>query len=261
MDNKKKENFARFGIATKGVVYCLVGGLTIATAFSGQGKKTGSSGALTSLADEPFGQILLGIIALGLIGFIFWQFYRAIADPEDKGDDKEGIVKRIAYALSGIFYSALAFTAIKLAIGSGSSSGGGKESAVSTILSKPFGQVLVGILGAIFLGKAIYELYIAYSGKFKEKVQAAELDDKVEKIVLNTGYVGYTARGLVIGVISFLIFKAAFSANSSKAGGTKDAFSFIQNEFGTIVMAVIALGLFAYGIFMIVKARYKTLGI
>jgi ABC-type Na+ efflux pump permease subunit len=73
--------------------------------------------------------------------------------------------------------------------------------------------------------------------------------------------VGYTARGLVILVISYLTFVAAFTANSNSAGGTKDAFQFVQNEFGTIVLAVIAAGLFTYGFFMFVKSRYRSINI
>jgi len=256
----KQEKLARFGIGTKGFVYCLIGGLTVATAIGAGGKKTGSSGALDTLGSQPFGQILLGLTALGLMGFVFWRLYQALADPEDKGDDAKGVMRRLGYASSGIFYSFLAFTAAKYAISGGGSSGGsgGNESIVSTLLSKPFGQILVGIMGAIFLGKALYQLYRAYSGKFKDKVQAAELDQKAEKLVLNSGYLGYTARGLVVLVISYLTFKAAFNANPESAGGTKDAFQFVQNEFGTIILAVIAAGLFCYGFFMFVKARYRT---
>lgn len=259
--DKKKEKFARFGIATKGFVYCLVGALTLAAAFGEGGKKTGTSGVLDTLSNQPFGQGILAITALGLLGFTFWRFYQAIADPQGKGDDFKGIVTRLGFSISAIFYGFLAFTAAKMIFtNSGSGGGNGQESIASTLLSKPFGQILVGIVGAAFLGKAIYQFYRAYSGKFKENVQAAELDNRVENIVLKTGYIGYTARGVVIGVISYLMFRAAFSANSNAAGGTKDAFGFLQNEFGTIVLAVIAAGLLAYGFFMIIKARYKTIG-
>ncbi|MBK6265978.1 DUF1206 domain-containing protein [Marivirga sp. S37H4] len=260
--NNKKEKFARFGISTKGFVYCLIGALTLAAAFGMGGKKADSDGVLSTLGDQPFGQILLGITALGLLGFVFWRFYQAIVDPEDIGSDFKGIITRIGYSLSAVFYGLLAFTALKMIFNGGNQgSGGGRESAISTLLSKPYGQVLVGILGAIFLGKALYQFYRAYSGKFKKKVEAAELDNKVERWVLNTGYVGYTARGIVVGVISYLTFHAAFTADSDSAGGTKEAFSFLQNEFGTIVLAIIAAGLFAYGFFMFVKARYRSIGI
>lgn len=259
--DKNKERIARFGIATKGFVYCLIGGLTAATTFGMGGKKTGTDGALQTLGSQPFGQILLGLTVLGLLGFVFWRFYQAIIDPEQKGNNLKGITRRLGYASSGIFYGLLAFTTVKIMLRAGSSSGGGNESMVSTLLGKPYGQILVGILGAIFLGKAIYQLSRAYSGKFKDKVKAAELSKKVEKFVLKTGYIGYTAKGIVIGIISYLTFNAAINYNSDSAGGTKDAFQFLQNEFGSIILGIIALGFFCYGFFMFVKSRYRNINV
>ena len=117
--NNKKEKLARFGIATKGGVYCLIG-------------------------------VLTAMSALGT-----------------KGSDAKGLVSRIGYASSGVFYGFLAFTAFKTAIGAGSgSSGNGNESFVATLLGETYGQILVGVLGVVFLGKAAYQLWRAYSEKF-----------------------------------------------------------------------------------------------
>lgn len=260
--NNKKEKLARFGIATKGSVYLLIGILAGMSALGMGGKKTGTSGALEYISNQTFGQILLFIIGLGLIGFVFWRLYQAIGDPEDIGSDLKGVATRVGIGSSGIFYGFLAFTAIKIALGSGSgSSDGGNESIVATLLSETYGQIMVGILGAIFLGKAIYQFWMAYSGVFNKKVKDTGLDQKAQKLILTSGKIGYTARGIVIGIISFLTFKAAFTANSNKAGGTKDAFQFLQNEFGTIVLIVIAVGMMAYGVFMLVKARYREFSI
>ena len=263
MDQNKKEKLARFGIATKGVVYCLIGGLTAMAAFGQGGKKTGSSGTLEFVASNSFGQILLGLIALGLVGFVYWRLYQAIADPEGKGNDGKGIVRRIGYAASGIFYIFLIVTAVQMLTGSGGGSGGsggnGQEQLVGKLLQNEFGQILVGILAVIFLGKAIYQFYRAFSNKFKEKVQGSGMDERARKSFMISGKIGYISRGAVVAIISFLTFKAAFTANSSQAGGTKDAFNLIQHEFGTIVLGVIAIGLVAYGIFMFVKARHRQM--
>lgn len=260
--NNKKENLARFGIATKGVVYCLIGGLTLMAALGEGGKKTDSSGVIHFIVQQPFGKVLLAITVLGLIGFIFWRLYQAIADPEDKGSDAKGIAQRLGYASSGVFYGFLAFAAIKVLIGSSSSDGGGgNESIAATLLEQSFGQILVGIMAAIFAGKAIYQLIRAYSGKFKKKVKEAKLGEKGRKLVLISGVSGYTARGVVLGIISFLTLKAAITASSSQAGGTKDAFSFLQNEFGTIALLLVSVGLVAYGVFMFIKARYREMSL
>jgi hypothetical protein len=261
MDKDKLEKFARFGIGTKGFVYCLIGVLTAMAAFGSGGKQTGSSGVLEFLSGQPFGQILLVITGVGLLGYVFWRFYQAFKDPENKGNDAKGLGKRAGYFFSGAFYGFLAFTAFQLAFGSGSGSGGGggQENVVSTLLSKPFGQILVGILAGIFLIKAIVQLYRAYSESFRKEVNQSQLNDKARELIFKTGRIGYTARGIVITIIAYLTFRAALSANSSQAGGTEDAFSFIQGTFGTVALILIAIGLVAYGIFMFIKARYREM--
>ena len=63
------EKFARFGYAAKGVVYCVVGALAAFAAFGAGGQTTGSRGALQTIYDQPFGRVLLGVVALGLLGY------------------------------------------------------------------------------------------------------------------------------------------------------------------------------------------------
>lgn len=255
----------RFGIAAKGFVYCLIGGLTLMAAIGRGGSKSGSSDALKSLADNTGGMILLGITAVGLLAYVFWRFYQAFKDPEDKGTDAKGIVRRIGYFGSGVIYGFLAYTAFSILIGSGggsgsgSGSGSGQETLIAKALSQSFGQILVAIIATVFLAKALYQMFRAYSDKYQEKVKEQDLSPKVQEIVLTFGKLGYTARGIVVGVIAFLTYKAALTQSSDQAGGTKDAFNFLQNEFGSVVLAIIAVGLLMYGIFILVKARYREM--
>jgi len=85
-------------------------------------------------------------------------------------------------------------------------------------------------------------------------VKEAGMNDKTQKLMISSGRVGYTARGLVVGVIAYLTINAAITYDASKSGGTQDAFTFIQNEFGTIVLGIIAFGTLAFGVFLIIKA-------
>ena len=120
------ETLARFGYATKGVVYVIVGILAVMTAIGAGGSTTGSSGAIETIAQQPFGRILVGLTALGLIGYVIWRFVQAMMDPEDKGSDAKAIVARIGYAISGIVYAGLAFLAARMAL----SGGGGVDECV-----------------------------------------------------------------------------------------------------------------------------------
>lgn len=256
------EKLARFGMGAKGAVYLILGVLTAMAAFNEGGQKAGQSDALKFLYNQPFGKIMLALLAIGLVGYVVWRFVQAFRDPENEGDDKKGIAKRIGYGVSGLLYAFLAFEAIRMLFQSGSSggSGGGNKQIVSMLLEQPFGQILVGIVAVALFAKAVSQIYKAVTGKFMEDIQMGQLDDKVRKVIKNTGVVGLLARGVVVGIIGFLFLKAAIQANASKAGGTEGAFSFIQqSSYGSILLGIVAIGLACYGVYMLVKARYKAL--
>lgn len=258
-----KEPIIRFGIATKGFVYILLGGLTAMAAADMGGEKSSSKGVLGFLAGSTIGQILLAVTAAGLAAYVFWRFYQTFVDPENKGTHAKGLARRLGYFSSGIIYGILAFSALDILFGwgSGSGSGGGSNSMISKALNQTYGQLIVGFIACIYLGKAIYQGYRAYSGNFKKKIQEQHFDKKTQKLLIVSGTAGYTARGIVIGIIAYLTFRASFTSNSDNGGGTKEAFDFLQNEFGTLILAVVALGLVLYGIFMLIKARHRKVNV
>ena len=255
------EKLARFGMAAKGVVFIILGVLTAMAAFNEGGEKAGQSDALKFIYQQPFGQVLLAILTVGLVGYVVWRFVQAFRDPENEGDDKQGIIKRVGYGASGLLYAFLAFEAIRMLMNSGSSGGGGgNKQIVSVLLEQPFGQILVGIAAAALAAKAIYSIYKAVTGKFMDEINVGQLEHKVKELIKKTGTAGHLARGIVIGIVSFFFVKAAIQSDASEAGGTEGAFSFIQSSsYGSWLLGIVAIGLACYGVYMIVKARYKAL--
>lgn len=59
------ERLARFGYATEGALYTLIGLLAAGAAFGIGSRATGQRGALELIAGSPFGGALLGSIAAG----------------------------------------------------------------------------------------------------------------------------------------------------------------------------------------------------
>lgn len=47
--------------------------------------------------------------------------------------------------------------------------------------------------------------------------------------------------------------------DADEAGGTDEAFMFVRNQFGNSALIIIAIGLFAYGVFMIFKAKERKM--
>jgi hypothetical protein len=258
------ENLAKAGFIALGIVYCLVGALAFMAAFEIGGKNvqdTDQKGAFQFILEQPFGPVLLGLVALGLACYTIWRLLQAGLDPERKGSDAKGIARRIGYAFSGLFYGSLAFYAASLALGNGSQSsqGDSRQNLARELLQQPFGQWLVGLVavGTMLLGA--YQIYRAVSGKYRRKIQESKLRTEYKAMLVRAGLVGYIARGLVWILIGYLFLQAALHANAREAGGTEKAFQLLEHAtLGSLLLGLVALGLSCYGVFMFVRARCEV---
>ncbi|MDN3493500.1 DUF1206 domain-containing protein [Winogradskyella bathintestinalis] len=249
--SSKKETISRLGMGAKGIVYLLIGVLTALAAFGQGGSKSGKDGILKFLAEQSYGKVLLVALGLGLLCYMLYRLYQAFANPKNLDDDTKGYFKRIAYGVSGLIYGFLAYSAIKMAFGSSS----GNSGSSSKFLNSEYGNIIAFGIALILLGKAIYEFYVAYSGKFKEDIEHSSIDSDAQSLVIKAGKMGFTARGIVAAIMSFLFVKAGMGSANGDINRA-DAFSFLQNEFGSIVLGIVAIGVALYGVFMLIKSKY-----
>lgn len=259
------KRFAKFGLVAKGVVYCLVGILAFMAAFEIGGsseRKLDKQGVFQFILEQPFGQILLALVATGLVCYALWRLTQAFLDNEHKGTDAKGIGHRVVYALSGLAYGFLAYGSFRMVLGNrGSQSGGrSRQTLIWEALQKPYGQWLVGLIGLGIIGIGLYQIYRALSGEYLKNVQTSAIKAELKEMIIRFGKIGYIARGIVWGVIGYLFIKAAMAANASQAGDSNRAFAFLENaSYGSFLLGAVALGLCCYGIFMFVRARYEVI--
>jgi hypothetical protein len=256
------DTYARIGIASKGAVYVLIGVLAAMAAFGEGGSVNGGQqGAFRWVLQQSFGQILLGLVIIGLLGYVGWRMIMAFKDPDGYGTDAKAIFKRAGFFFSGLTYLFFAFSAARMllpeVLGSGSGGGGGREMLIAKVLSQPFGQVLVGIFAAIVIGKGLFQFYRGITGKFKGHVNERTMSHKEHEVYTRAGRIGYVARGIVFAILGYFLVKAALESDPGEAGGTGEALSFLSGTGGPYILAAVALGLAAYGIFMFVKSRYR----
>src|SRR5215204_6696994 len=85
------ERMARFGYVAKGVVYVVMGVLAVLAAVNaGGGSTTDQNGAFQAIEEAPFGQVLLGVVAIGLTGYVLWRSIQARGRPRRGGPGPEG---------------------------------------------------------------------------------------------------------------------------------------------------------------------------
>src|SRR4051794_8442140 len=75
---------ARVGLIAYGAVHVLIAWLALQIAWGLAGNQSAdTSEAMKTLAQQPFGKILLGLVAVGLIALALWQATHAIWDYRD----------------------------------------------------------------------------------------------------------------------------------------------------------------------------------
>ena len=258
------EHFARLGYAAKGVVYLIVGGLAAMVAGGMGGQTTGSHGAMETLAHQPFGRVMLAIIAAGLSGYSLWQFIRAVEDPEGAGDDAKGISKRIGYFCSGVGHLFLIFYALTIIIGyGGSGDASGNESARSLsgqAMNYPLGRWAVGVVGAGIVCYGCYQLFRAFKGKLDKQLRLYRIRAEAQGAVVTVSRFGIAARGIVFGIVGVFLIIAAKNYNPHEARGVGGALHALEEQaYGPWLLAIVALGLIAYGIYEFIRAFYRQI--
>lgn len=251
------EILARAGYGARGVVYGLVGGLALLAAIGSGGQTGGSRSALQSLLSQPFGKVWLTVIGLGLLGFCIWRVVEALTDADRHGADAKGLAIRGAHLIGGGIYAGLAVSALGLALGWGS--GGGDDQAAQDwtawLLVQPFGRWLVGFIGLVIVGVGA-----VFGGKAWRGDVAAHLSlpPDTRQWVVPLGRLGFAARGLVFAMIGGFLILAAYHSASSQVHGLGGALQALQKQpYGAALLGLAAIGLFAFGVFGVVQARYR----
>jgi Na+/proline symporter len=255
------ERLGRFGYAAKGVVYLVIGVLAVQAALGKGGGTTDQRGALAQIAAAPFGRILLVLLTIGLLGYAVWRFVQAAKDTEGKGSEPKGLLARAGYAGVGVLYLGLAFSALRLLLGSGGSSGQQQaQDWTARLLGQPMGAWLVGLAGMAVIANGMSQLYRAYSAKFREKLRTSEMELRQVDWVTKVGRAGYAARGVAFGLIGLFLIQAARHGEPGEVRGLDGALAALAEQpSGPEMLGLVAAGLAAYGIFALVEARYRRM--
>ncbi|MGB3296672.1 MAG: DUF1206 domain-containing protein [Phormidesmis sp.] len=254
--------YARFGYAAKGIIYGSSGLLALLEALDfTSGETVGSTGVLRAIASQPFGRILLSVMAFSLMGYVVWRFIQAFLDPEHSSSrELSDIARRLSYACSGLVYAGVAYSAVKIL--TASEDGGGKTAQqwAFEIMQKPLGRWLVGAGGLLFCGIGCYYLYRAIKAEFRKRLKLHQMSDVEKTWATLVGRVGIAARGVVYIVIGFFSGRAAWSFNSDMIKTTEDALAvFNNNPADEWILATLGIGFIAYGVHMGFQARYRSI--
>jgi hypothetical protein len=253
------EWLSRAGFVARSAIYAIIGVLAFKLAIGSGGKLTNQHGALTTVADQPFGSLLLTLLAIGLGGYALWRFFRAALGRGPEGSDSG--FERLAALASGLAYGALCVLAVEILVGSGSSSSStDPSSSAAGILGWPGGPLIVGAAGLVMIGVALYQAYKGITQKFLDDSKTEEMSPGTRKWIARLGTVGHLARAVVFGLIGVFLVKAAIEYDPKTAVGLDGALAKLANQpYGSVLLGIVAAGLIAFALYSLSDARYRKI--
>ena len=252
------ELLSRAGFVARGLIYAIIGILALKLAFGHGGKLTDQKGALHTVANQPFGKVLLTLVAIGLGGYSLWRLVRAAIGHGPEGSDKG--FDRVAAFASGIAYGVMCAFAIEILLGAGGGTGGNVKKSTAGVLGWPAGTWIVGIAGVVLIGVALYQGYRGITKKFLDESKVEEMGPQMKKWISRLGTFGHLARMVVFGLVGVFVLKAAIDYTPSKAVGLDGALAkIVHHSYGPVLLGIVATGLIAFAVYSLSDARYRRI--
>jgi hypothetical protein len=252
---------ARVGLVAYGTVHILIGWLALAVAWAHSPAPADTSGALKTLAAQPFGQLLLALIAVGLLALAVWQLPEAVWGHRDRQGWKRRR-KQISSTGKAALYGTLGVSAASVALGGGSSSGGphAQQERTSGVLAWTGGRTLVVLAGAVIIAIGINSIRRGVTASFRKELRLGGMPEAARATFIRVGQVGHVAKGIALGAVGGILAYAAWTFDPEESRGLDGAVRKITEQpGGDVALTAIALGLMAFGLYAIAQSKYREM--
>lgn len=257
-DSKGKKFFIHYlpiyGCISTGLIYTAIGVIAILSFLKLKEGGADEGSLLAFMYDYLAGKIFVWIILLGTLSYIAWRIFEAIRDPYNYGNNWKGISRRIGIGLSSIADVFIAYSAIMVILGiSGIQEDGQPEEQremVGSMLREGWGDIAIISLGTVILITAIIQFYYGITRGYRERLNIKRFSKEIKNLIHLFAWVGYTARGIIIGIIGYFFIKAGIVEDPGFVVNTDKAFNFIGENVGHLPFILVAIGTICYGLFM-----------
>jgi Domain of Unknown Function (DUF1206) len=249
---------ARAGLASRGLMYGLIGVIAVQIALGSTHRQADRSGALRLVAATPLGSVILWLLVIGFAGLTLWRLSEALWGAA--GPDGHKASQRFIRLCKAVIYGFVTWGILKFALGLGAPASTNKQSRdlTATAFKHAGGQYAVAIAGIIFTGIGLYLAYQAYRERFLRDMRMASASPRTRRVVAWIGKIGGIARGAVFITIGIFLVVAAVDAKPGQAKGIDSALvTLAHTPLGPWLLGAVAVGLVLFGIFSCCEARWR----
>lgn len=251
-NSRALEIAARAGYAVSGVLHVLIGTIAWQLAF-GRGGEADVSGAIAQLAAQPVGPLLLWACFGACAALALWQLGNAILGYRNESDNK--LTKRLSAVAQAVVFAGLAATILSFVMGKAQNSRESASDVTVTLMKAPFGVVLVVAIGAGIMITGIVFSVRGFRRTFKKDLVLSS-GQAARKFQVGVGMVGYIAKGFALLLVGLLVVIATLRAQPEQSTGLDGSLKALKEQpYGPYLLLAVAVGLIAYGVFLMVKAK------
>lgn len=252
------EGAVRFGLVAYGFVYLLIAWVAAQLALGRHSGRPSAQGALAQLAHGSVGRLALWAMAVGLFVLVVWRALEAIGGYP--GSDGAELARKRAVSLGkAVLYGALGLSALKVAMGSGSSSSRTQRTMTARVMDLPAGQWIVAAVGLAIIGYGAGLVWRGCTDKFLKHLDWEGRTGHDGRAYTWFGRIGHVAKGISFGLVGVLVGYAAVTHEPKKSGGLDQALmKLLHQPFGPFLLLAIAVGIGCYGLFCFAWARHLS---
>jgi hypothetical protein len=259
---------SRLGLASRGAVYLLVGYLAFRLALASHGRTgapASSAGAVQAAVAGAWGRIPLVLLVAGLAAYAVTQLLEAVFRSARAASTLAKWRQRAVSSWGFLLYSAFCLSTARLLVEIPPKQTAQSEQRQDTgiaadLLRTGWGKALLVVAGILVVAGGLEAGRRAVRLDFRERFTAEHMSRALAVVTRALGAFGSVARAVVFVLTGVFLIRAAALSSADQAKGLDAIFrSVASSQYGPWLLALLASGLFCYGLYCLLEARYRDL--
>lgn len=268
-NNEWGERAARAGIAARGLAFLVLAYLVVRIALGalgdgGTNKTASGPGVAQAVAAQTGGRLMLFVLGVGLLMYALFLALDAVRHHDDQTEQWKRWAERVEplfgcvlYLLFGVYCIVRVFT--NASNGQSARQTDRKQTQWSAeVLRWPVGWLWLGGLGVVLFVIAAVQLKRGCKRDFLDELKVGQMGRRIRSIGTGLGIAGHVGRALMFGIVGWFVLAAALENDPKKGKGVDGAARMLANSaFGPTLLAILAAGLAAFGLYQFVESKYR----
>jgi hypothetical protein len=246
----------RAGLVAYGFVHLLIAYVAVRLITTPTSGSATGQGALSQLAQDTSGRLVLGAMACAFVALTIWQLIAGAVGYRDR----EGSSRHLMRAGAGcraVVYGYFAYASAQQALEHTGSGRHAPQSMTAKVLAAPAGVVVLVAVGLVVVVIGVALAVFGVRRGFLPQLDAEARNGGRRVPIVVLGQVGYVVKGLSFAVVGGLLVWAAFSRDPQKSGGLDhELFLLLGHLGGKVAVVVVGTGIGCFGLFLFARARH-----